>query len=183
MNEWEEPTRNPCELERFIDHTDLGGPVTRNIYSRIRVVEPMVHVVPPYVLPYARRLVVELGYALLQHTVLRRLHRTCLRLRRRNNEFQLPRNWGARAREEAMPGWARAVALDGWELAREVGIWVCGCGGSHEIWNPTLSLSLCDSDNSRFIICCGCERKVGQNSGTRQTLLIAQSRKGFKYLQ
>ena len=83
----------------------------------------MVHVVPPYVLPHARRLVVELGYALLQHTVLRRFHRTRrLRRRRRNNEFRLPRNWGARAREEAMPGWARAVALDGWELAREVRI-------------------------------------------------------------
>ena len=96
----------------------------------------------PYVVLHARRLVVELGYTLLQHTVLRRLHRTCLRRRRRNNEFQLPRNWGAPAREEAMPGWARAVALDGWELAREVGIWVCGCGGSHEIWNPSFSLSL-----------------------------------------
>ena len=76
----------------------------------------MVHVVPPDVLPYARRLVVELGYALLQHTVLRRFHRT--RRIRRDNEFQLPRNWGERAREDAMPGLARAEALDGWELAR-----------------------------------------------------------------
>ena len=93
--------------------------MTRNIYSRIRVVEPVVHVVPPDVLPYARRLVVELGYALLQHTVLRRFHRTRrIRRRRRDNEFQLPRNWGERAREDAMPGLARAEALDGWELAR-----------------------------------------------------------------
>ncbi len=62
--------------------------MVRDRNSGIRVVEPVVHVVAPDVLPRPRRLVVELRYALLKRPVFLplRFHR----MRRRNHRKRQP---------------------------------------------------------------------------------------------
>lgn len=65
---WERRTRDAGESQGLLDHPNLGGAMVVEAEGRVavRVVEAVMHVLPPHALPRHRRLVVELRYPLLQ---------------------------------------------------------------------------------------------------------------------
>lgn len=82
-------TGNGGETEGLFDHTDLSGAVVGEGDGRLRLVEAVVHMVSPYVLPYPGRLIVELRDPFLQLLLLRlnrrRRRRRQHRTRRRHS--------------------------------------------------------------------------------------------------
>lgn len=65
-------TRNRGKLECLFNHTDLSRSVVGDLYDSVGVVEAVMHVFSPYILPNSRWFVVKLRYPFLQPLVIRR---------------------------------------------------------------------------------------------------------------